>query len=35
MLAWGEGWGEGIVTEFGVVLYTLIYLKWMINKDLL
>ena len=34
-IAWGEGWGEGIVMEFGVVLYTLIYLKWIINKDLL
>ena len=34
-IAWGEGRGEGRVMECGVVLYTLIYLKWTINKDLL
>ena len=32
---WGESWGEGIVKEFGMVLYTLLYLKWITNKDLL
>ena len=27
--------GEGIVSEFGKVMYTLLYLKWVTNKDLL
>ena len=27
--------GEGIVREFGMDLYTLDYLKWIANKDLL
>ena len=31
----GEGWGEGIVREFGINMYTLLYLKWITNKDLL
>ena len=31
----GEGWGGGIVTEFGIDIYTLLYLKWITNKDLL
>ena len=31
----GEGWGEGIVREFGIDMYTLLYLKWITNKDLL
>ena len=26
---------EGIVREFGMVMYTLLYLKWITNKDLL
>ena len=26
---------EGIVREFGNVMYTLLYLKWVTNKDLL
>ena len=26
---------EGIAREFGMGLYTLLYLKWIINKDLL
>ena len=26
---------EGIATEFGMGLYTLLYLKWIISKDLL
>ena len=34
MLGLGEGWGEGIVREFGEVMYTLLYLKWITNKDL-
>ena len=29
----GEGWGKGIVREFG--MYTLLYLKWITNRDLL
>ena len=29
------GVGEGIDREFGKVMYTLLYLKWMTNKDLL
>ena len=32
---WGEGWREGIVWEFGRDMYTLLYLKWITNKDLL
>ena len=31
----GEGWGKKIVREFGMDMYTLPYLKWIINKDLL
>ena len=31
----GEGWEEGIVREFGMDVYTLLYLKWITNKDLL
>ena len=27
--------GKGIVREFGVVMYTLLYLKWITNKDIL
>ena len=30
-----EGWGEGIVREFGMDMYTLLYLKWITNKDLM
>ena len=30
-----EGWGEGIVREFGTDMYTLLYLKWITNRDLL
>ena len=32
---WGEGWREGIVKEFGIGMYTLLYLKRITNKDLL
>ena len=28
-------WVEGIIREFGINMYTLIYLKWITNKDLL
>ena len=27
MVTRGEGWGEGIVREFGIDMYTLLYLK--------
>ena len=27
--------GEGIGTDFGKVMYTLLYLQWITNKDLL
>ena len=30
-----EGLGGGIVREFGIDIYTLLYLKWITNKDLL
>ena len=29
-----EGWGDGIVREFGMGTYTLLCLKWITNKDL-
>ena len=29
----GEGWGGGIVREFGINMYTLLYFKWITNKD--
>ena len=33
---WLQGWGgEGIVRDFGKVMYTLLSLKWITNKDLL
>ena len=35
MVTSGEGWGEGIVREFGIDMYTLLYLKLVTNKDLL
>ena len=35
IVAVGQGWGEGIVREFGMDIYTLLYLKWINNKDLL
>ena len=28
MVAREEGWGEGIVQEFGILMYTQLYLKW-------
>ena len=31
----GEGWEDAIVREFGVDMYTLLYLKYITNKDLL
>ena len=31
----GERWGKEIVREFGMDMYTPLYLKWIFNKDLL
>ena len=31
----GEGWGHGIVKEFGINVCILLYLKWIANKLLL
>ena len=31
----GENGGNGIVREFGMDIYTQLYLKWITNKDLL
>ena len=31
----GDVGGEGIVREFGIDMYILLYLKWITNKDLL
>ena len=33
MVTRGERWGEGIVREFGIDMYTLLYLEWITNKD--
>ena len=33
MVSWGR-MGEGIVKEFGINKYTLLYLKWRTKKDL-
>ena len=35
MVTSGEGWGKGRVREFGMDVYTLLYLKWITNKNLL
>ena len=35
MVTGGKGWGGGIVREFGIDMYTLLYLKGITNKDLL
>ena len=32
MVAGGEEWGEGIVREFGMDRYILLYLKWISNR---
>ena len=32
---WGKAWGEAIVRECGMGMSTLLYLKWVTNKDLL
>ena len=31
----GEKWGKGIVREFGINMYTLLYVKWVTNRDIL
>ena len=33
--SWLWGAGRGIVREFGIYTYTLLFLEWIINKDLL
>ena len=33
MVTGGEGWGKGRIREFGMDMYTLLYLKWITNKD--
>ena len=35
MVARREKWGEGKVRDFGMDQYTLLYLKWITNRDLL
>ena len=35
MVTRGEGWEGRILREFGIDMYTLLYLKWVTNKDLL
>ena len=35
MVTRGEGQGEGTDWEFGTDMYTLLYLKWVTNKNLL
>ena len=35
MVVRGKTWGEGIVRKFGMDVYTLLYLKWITDKDLL
>ena len=35
MVTYGYGAGGGIVGELGMVMYTLLYSKWIANKDLL
>ena len=34
MVTGGEGWERRTVREFGMDKYTLLYLKWITNKDL-
>ena len=31
----GEEWGEQMLRKFGINMYTLLYFKWITNKDLL
>lgn len=32
MVARQEGWGEGIIQDLGILMYTQLYLKWITNK---
>ena len=34
VVRWGKDAGERIVRKFGMDMYTLLYLKWITNKDL-
>ena len=34
MNLWLPGEGEGIVKDFGKIMYTLLYLKWITNRNL-
>ena len=33
MVTRGGRWGQWILREFGINMYTLLYIKWMTNKD--
>ena len=33
MVARGEGWGVGIFREFGMDMYTLLYLEWITKSS--
>ena len=33
MVTTGEGWGEGMGKEFGIDMNTLLYVKWITDKD--
>ena len=35
MVTRGKGWGERIVKEFGIDMYTLLDLKWITKEDIL
>ena len=35
MVVRGDKWGEEMLRKFGINMYTLLYLKWITNKDLL
>ena len=35
LMGMGEGWGKGIVREFGINMYTLLYFKRITSKGLL
>ena len=35
LVARWEAQGEGIIREYGMDMYTLLYLKWMTNRDML
>ena len=35
MVTRGEGCGEGIIEDFGIDIFTLLYLKWHTKKGLL